>query len=75
LGFIISVIIVTIVPIVVNLWYWLVFKQGEKSRYLLAPKDKKKRIARDLKVIAIIWLVAAVVIYLGVLIVRFIVKS
>jgi hypothetical protein len=27
LGFIISVIIVTIIPIVVNLWYWLVFKQ------------------------------------------------
>jgi len=26
--FVILVIIVTIIPIVINLWYWLVFKQG-----------------------------------------------
>jgi hypothetical protein len=29
LPFVILVIIVTIIPIVVNLWYWLVFKQGK----------------------------------------------
>jgi len=45
------------------------------ARYLLAPEDKKKLKARDLKVIAIIWMAAGVMIYLGVLIVRFIVKS
>jgi len=31
LGFIILVIIVTIVPIVVNLWYWLIFKPRAKG--------------------------------------------
>lgn len=29
--FVIAVIIITIVPIVVNLWYWLVFKPKSKS--------------------------------------------
>jgi hypothetical protein len=29
--FVIEVIIITIVPIVVNLWYWLVFKPRAKS--------------------------------------------
>ena len=45
------------------------------ARYFSAPEDKKKQKARDLKVIAIIWMAAGVMIYLGVLIVRFIVKS
>ena len=45
------------------------------ARYLSAPEDKKKQKARDLKVIAIIWMAVGVMIYLGVLIVRFIVKS
>lgn len=26
--FVILVIIVTVIPIVINLWYWLIFKQG-----------------------------------------------
>ena len=27
---VISVIVITIIPIVINLWYWLIFKQGKK---------------------------------------------
>ncbi len=41
--------------------------------YLLAPEDKKKQKAQDLKVIGIIWMVVGVLIYLGVLISIFIV--
>ena len=44
------------------------------ARYLSAPEDKKKQKARDLKIIAIIWMAVGVMIYLVVLIVRFIVK-
>jgi len=32
LGFIISVIVITIIPIVINLWYWLIFKQRKKIK-------------------------------------------
>jgi len=28
--FVISVIFITIIPIVINLWYWLIFKQRKK---------------------------------------------
>ena len=28
--FVISVIVITIIPIVINLWYWLIFKQRKK---------------------------------------------
>jgi hypothetical protein len=45
------------------------------ARYLSAPEDKKKQKARDLKVIAIIWMAVGMMIYLGVLIMQFIVKS
>jgi hypothetical protein len=34
------------------------------ARYLSAPEDKKKRKARDLKIIAIIWMSIGVLIYL-----------
>ena len=37
------------------------------ARYLLAPEEKKKRIARGLKVIAIIWMSIGVILYLAVL--------
>ena len=43
------------------------------ARYLSAPEDQKKQKARNLKVIAIIWMAAGVMIYLEVLITRFIV--
>ena len=45
------------------------------ARYLLAPDDKKKQKARDMKVIAIIWMVVGVMIYLGILISILVVKS
>jgi heme/copper-type cytochrome/quinol oxidase subunit 2 len=38
------------------------------ARYFLAPEDKKKQKARDVKVIGIIWMVVGVMIYLGILI-------
>ena len=28
--FVISVIVITIIPIVINLWYWLIFRQRKK---------------------------------------------
>lgn len=28
--FVISIIVITIIPIVINLWYWLIFKQRKK---------------------------------------------
>jgi len=37
------------------------------ARYLLAPEEKKKRIARGLKAIGIIWMSAGVMLYLAVL--------
>ena len=36
------------------------------ARYLSAPEDKKKQNARDLKVIAIVWMAVGVLIYLAV---------
>jgi len=45
------------------------------ARYLSAPEDKKKQKARDLKVIAIIWMAVGVMIYLGILISILVVKS
>ena len=42
------------------------------ARYLQAPEDKKQRNARALKIIAIIWMAAGVIIYLKVLLVYFI---
>ena len=45
------------------------------ARYLLAPEDKRKQKARDVKVIGIIWMVVGVMIYLGILISILIVKS
>jgi hypothetical protein len=44
------------------------------ARYFSAPDDKKKQKARDLKVIAIIWMAVGVMIYLEVLISILIVK-
>jgi K+ transporter len=44
------------------------------ARYLLAPEDKKKQKARDVKVIGIIWMVVGVMIYLGILISILVVK-
>ena len=37
------------------------------ARYLLAPEEKKKRIAQSLKVISIIWMSVGVIFYLDVL--------
>lgn len=31
--FVVSVIIITIIPIAINLWYWLVFKQKSKKYF------------------------------------------
>jgi hypothetical protein len=45
------------------------------ARYLLAPEDKKKQKARDVKVIGIIWMIVGVMIYLGILISILVVKS
>lgn len=45
------------------------------GRYLSAPEDKKKQKARDLKVIAIVWMAVGVLIYIVVLITRFVIKS
>jgi heme/copper-type cytochrome/quinol oxidase subunit 2 len=38
------------------------------GRYFRAPEDEKKQKARDVQVIAIIWMAAGVIIYLGILI-------
>jgi heme/copper-type cytochrome/quinol oxidase subunit 2 len=38
------------------------------GRYFSAPEDEKKQKARDVQVIAIIWMAAGVIIYIGVLI-------
>jgi len=43
------------------------------ARYFEASEDKKKRRARDLKGIAILWMSAGVIIYLVVLITRFVI--
>jgi hypothetical protein len=37
------------------------------ARYLLAPEEKKKRIAQSLKVISIVWMSVGVIFYLIVL--------
>jgi len=44
------------------------------GRYLRAPEDEKKQKARDVQIIAIIWMAAGVMIYLGILISILIVK-
>jgi heme/copper-type cytochrome/quinol oxidase subunit 2 len=44
------------------------------GRYFRAPEDEKKQKARDMQVIAIIWMAAGVLIYLGVLIPILVVK-
>jgi heme/copper-type cytochrome/quinol oxidase subunit 2 len=44
------------------------------GRYFRAPEDEKNQKARDVQVIAIIWMVAGVLIYAAVLLSRFIVK-
>jgi len=36
------------------------------ARYFLAPEENKKRIARGLKVIAIVWMSIGVILYLAV---------
>jgi heme/copper-type cytochrome/quinol oxidase subunit 2 len=38
------------------------------AKYFLAPENEKKQKARDVQVIAIIWMAAGVIIYLGILI-------
>jgi heme/copper-type cytochrome/quinol oxidase subunit 2 len=45
------------------------------GRYFRAPEGEKKQKARDVQVIAIIWMAAGVLIYLVVLIKMLIVKS
>jgi uncharacterized membrane protein YidH (DUF202 family) len=45
------------------------------GRYFRAPEDEKKQKARDVQVIAIIWMAAGVIIYIDVLISILIVKS
>jgi hypothetical protein len=42
------------------------------ARYFLAPEDEKKRRAKGLKVIGVVWMSVGVIIYLVVLIKRFI---
>jgi uncharacterized membrane protein YidH (DUF202 family) len=42
------------------------------ARYLTAPEDEKKKEARGLKVVAIVWMAAGVIIYALVLIRRFV---
>ncbi len=37
------------------------------GKYFSAPEDEKKRKARDIKIIAIVWMAVGVLIYLGVL--------
>ncbi|MGA2158688.1 MAG: hypothetical protein ABSG90_05680 [Dehalococcoidia bacterium] len=44
------------------------------ASYLSAPEDKKQQRAGYLKVIAVIWVAAGVLIYISVLVGRFIVK-
>jgi heme/copper-type cytochrome/quinol oxidase subunit 2 len=44
------------------------------GRYFRAPEDEKKQKARDVQIIAIIWMAAGVLIYLGVLISILVVK-
>jgi heme/copper-type cytochrome/quinol oxidase subunit 2 len=44
------------------------------GRYFRAPEDEKKQKARDLQGIAIIWMAAGVMIYLGILISILVVK-
>ncbi len=39
--FVISVIVITIIPIAINLWYWLIFKQ-RKNKGNLAQKSNIK---------------------------------
>jgi hypothetical protein len=45
------------------------------ARYLAAPESEKQRKARGLMIIALVWMIVGILIYLEVLITRFIVKS
>jgi len=45
------------------------------GRYFRAPENEKKQKARDMQVVAIIWMAAGVMIYLGVLLGILVVKS
>ena len=45
------------------------------ARYLLAPDDKKPRIARGIKVIAVVFVAAGLLIYLLSIILRFVLKA
>ena len=45
------------------------------GRYFEAPEGQKKQKARDIKVVAIIWMMAGVVIYLAVLVSIFFIRS
>ena len=42
--FVTLMIIVTIIPIVINLWYWLIFKQRENKGNLAQKSKHKMRI-------------------------------
>jgi len=44
------------------------------ARYLLAPEDKKKQKAQDMKYVGIVWIVIGAMIYLGVVILLLTVK-
>ncbi|HEX75013.1 MAG TPA: hypothetical protein G4O12_00365 [Dehalococcoidia bacterium] len=44
------------------------------ARYFIAAEDKKKQKASDIKNLSILWMAVGVLIYIGVLISRFIVK-
>jgi hypothetical protein len=44
------------------------------GRYLSAPEDQKKQKARELKVIAIVWMAVGVLIYIWALISRLVLK-
>jgi len=44
------------------------------ARYLLAPGDKKKQKAQDMKYVGIVWIVIGAMIYLGVVILLLTVK-
>ena len=44
------------------------------TRYLLASEENKKRMARGLKVIAIVWISIGVILYLAVVLTTYILK-
>jgi uncharacterized membrane-anchored protein len=44
------------------------------ARYFSAPEDKKKQKARDLKIIAVVWMAVGVLIYIEVIVSQFWIK-